>query len=490
MSNRGERGGGRGSGRFASFRDHDHTRGSLVLSITLLALPSILTSVGAQGSFQLIELWMLGELGPDALAAAGSTNQTLRQIVFLVVLGLTSGSQMLVARAVGMREPEQAAHLAGQTLVAGAGLWLLTATAGLFFAEPMVCTVTDDPTVIALGSGYIRVAFPFLITAIFTQLVTAILTGAGDTTTPMLVGLGVTPLALLGEWALGFGRFGLPALGVEGIAWGQGLGSAVGMIVLLLVLLRGRSRIHVRGEHLRPDRAQFRTLVGVAWQPAIHMIARTSIVVGFMALAGRLGRDVQAAYTIGLRVEMLPIMVAFPVANACATMVGQNLGAGSLERAWASIRVTYLVELALLWPCALSVFVFRDAIAAAFTNDPAVAALAAEYLLYSSIVLGFYGLYFASFRALQAAGDMRSPMLISVGVAAVGLPSGWWLATQSGLGPTGMWIANLGYAAVNCALTIGWLWVGRWARPHSASAAGAVNAADAPAATPASRDPR
>ena len=142
--------------------------------------------------------------------------------------------------------------------------------------------------------------------------------------------------------------------------------------------------------------------------------------------------------------------------------------------------MTYLVELALLWPCALAVFFFRDAIASAFTNDPAVAALASEYLLYSSIMLGFYGLYFASFRALQAAGDMVSPMLISVAVAAVGLPAGWWLATQTGLGATGMWIANLGYAAVNCTLTIGWLWLGRWARPHERATTPASPAPAAP----------
>lgn len=436
--------------------------------IALLSLPAVITSVGAQGTFQLVELRMLGDLGPDALAAAGSTNQTLRQIVFLLVLGLSSGSQMLVSRAIGMREPERAAELAGQALLAGVALWGLAAIAGLFFAEPMVRLITDDPAVVPLGAAYIQVAFPFLATAILGQIITAILSGAGDTTTPMLVSFLVTPLVLLGEWVLGFGVFGFPALGVEGIAWGQGLGSAVGMIILIAVLLRGRSRVHVGGEHLRFDAPRFRILLGVSWQPALHMIARTSIVVGFMALAGRLGGDVQAAYTIGLRVEMLPIMIAFPLANACATMVGQNLGAGSLERAWAAIRVTYVLEIVLLWPCALVMFWYRDAIAAAFTNDPAVATLAAEYLFYSSIVLGFYGLYFASFRALQAAGDMRSPMIISIGVAAVGLPAGWWLATESGLGATGMWIANLGYAATNCALTIGWLWTGRWARPHAA----------------------
>ena len=77
----------------------------------------------------------------------------------------------------------------------------------------------------------------------------------------------------------------------------------------------------------------------------------------------------------------------------------------------------------------------------------------------------FYGLYFVAFRTLQASGDMRSPMLFSVSVALLlGAPLGWYLATHSELGATGMWIANLVYAVVNTLLTVGWLLSGRWAR--------------------------
>jgi Na+-driven multidrug efflux pump len=67
---------------------------------------------------------------------------------------------------------------------------------------------------------------------------------------------------------------------------------------------------------------------------------------------------------------------------------------------------------------------------------------------------------------------MRSPMVISVSSAAlVGAPLGWWLATQSGLGATGMWIANLVYAVLNAVLMIGWLLRGGWARRFAAAAA-------------------
>jgi Na+-driven multidrug efflux pump len=107
------------------------------------------------------------------------------------------------------------------------------------------------------------------------------------------------------------------------------------------------------------------------------MVARSLMVMFFMIMAGRLGGKVQAAYTIGLRLEMLAIMLAFPIANACATLVGQNLGARNLERAWSAIWASSAVELAALWPLALAVFVFRHPLVALFV-DPEVAALAAS----------------------------------------------------------------------------------------------------------------
>ena len=103
-----------------------------------------------------------------------------------------------------------------------------------------------------------------------------------------------------------------------------------------------------------------------------------------------------------------------------------------------------------------------------FTNDPEVARIAAEYVTFSSTILAFYGLYFASFRALQAAGDMRIPMIISVSVAGgVGIPLALVLTQTADYGPTGMWIANLAYALVNAVLMVGWLLTGRWARHHA-----------------------
>jgi putative MATE family efflux protein len=446
-------------------RNRDHTNGSLLVSLVILSLPSLLTTVGGFGLFQLVDLRFLGQLGADAVAAAGATNQTLRQFFFLFVMGMSVASQMLIARFVGEGRIYAAEHVAGQTFLLGAALSAVCAGTGLLFAQPLVSLVARDAEVVALGVVYVRIALLLLFTTIFVQLGTSVLSGAGDTTTPMLVSLLITPVSIGAEWVLAFGHLGLPRLGIAGIAIGAALGGGVGLAALLWALSSGRCRVHIRRRHLVPDGAALRRILSLVWQPALHMLARTTIVFFFMWLAGLLGGKVQAAYTIGLRIELPAFMVAFTIANACATLVGQNLGAGRLDRSWRSIWVSYGVELSLLWPTAAALFLFRHELVAFFTDDPEVMRLAAELLVFSSVVMSFYGLYFVSFRALQASGDMNTPMLISVGAAVlVGAPLGYYLSTQTQLGATGMWIGNLAYSVTNAALMVGYLLTGRWAR--------------------------
>jgi len=454
----------------AFFRDRDHTRGNLLVSVLVLALPSILTMTFSFGLFQMLELSFLGRLGEHALAAAGSSDQVLRQGLMLLVMGMTVASQMMIARLVGSGLVDRAEHVAGQSFVLGAALGLVAALTGGLFPEALVRLIARDAEVIALATVYVRIVFLTFFVMISGQIFSTVLNGAGDTTTPMLTSFVVTPVSIFSQWALTFGHAGLPELGIAGIPLGAAIGGACGAAVSLYMLFSGRCRVHLRARHIVPDFPTLGRMLAMSWQPALHMVARSLMVMFFMIMAGRLGGKVQAAYTIGLRLEMLAIMLAFPIANACATLVGQNLGAKNVERAWSAIWASSAVELAALWPLALAVFVFRHPLVGLFVDDPEVAALAAEYLVYSSSILAFYGLYFVAFRTLQASGDMNSPMIISVSTAVlVGAPLGYWLATRTDLGATGMWIANLVYALLNAGLMVAWLLSGRWARRHAAA---------------------
>jgi putative MATE family efflux protein len=458
-----------GSSWLARLRDRDHTREGILGSLVVLALPSVLMGIFGGGLFQMFELRFLGELGADAVAAAGASNQILRQVVFLMTFGVTIAAQMWIAQQVGAGRVEAAEHAAGQSFLIGGVLSGIAAVAGGVFAEPLVAWVTGDPEVAALGVPYVRITFLTFSLFVASQVFGAVLLGAGDSTTPLLVNLVTTPVGIVAQWALAFGKLGMPALGISGIAWGAAMGGLSGLGISAWALLSGRCRVHLRRRHLRWDSAGVLRLLSLSWQPALHFLARSLIIMVFMWLAGRLGGAVQAAYTIGLRVEMLAIMVAFPLANACATLVGQNLGAGDVARAWRSIAVSSAVMAGILGPAAVAMNGFRFEIVGFFATDPAVTQASAGYLFYASLVLVLYGLYFVAFRTLQAAGDMNTPMWISLGTAVgVGVPMGAWLSADPELGATGMWVANAVYAALNAALMIGWMVRGRWARPAEA----------------------
>jgi Na+-driven multidrug efflux pump len=96
---------------------------------------------------------------------------------------------------------------------------------------------------------------------------------------------------------------------------------------------------------------------------------------------------------------------------------------------------------------------------------------ASEYLRYVSFILGFWGVYFVAFRTLQAAGDMITPMAISIVLAlGLGTPLAIYLSGRPEFGASGMWIANVVYSVANTLLMLGWLFTGRWARRSGAEA--------------------
>jgi len=385
-----------------------------------------------------------------------------------VAFGLSVAIQTMIALAVGRSRMEEAEHVAGQSFLVTAALALLSiGTVGLF--PEFFVSLIVNPDAVPVAATYARITMLFFGFNVFAQAANGVLVGSGDATTPMLIGLAQVPVAIFAEWTLAFGHLGLPALGVSGIAYGAAIGGAFACASSMGVLFGGRSRVHLRARHLVPDGAMIRRIASTAWQPALQMIARSAMIMVFMTLAGRIGSQVQAAYTIGLRIEMIAVMIAFPIANACATLVGQNLGANDAGRAWKAVRVAAAVEVGVLGPAALLLYHFRDAAVAIFTTDPAVAAEASNYLGYVSTILWFWGVYFVAFRTLQASGDMVTPMVISLVIAlGIGAPLAIWLSGQPEYGASGMWLASVVYSVLNTTLMLGWLMTGRWARRDAA----------------------
>jgi putative MATE family efflux protein len=352
-------------------------------------------------------------------------------------------------------------------VVLGIGFSVLIALVGVSFAPGMLHALNVSDAVHGLAVSYARWVFALNFGFVFLFLFNAILQGAGDSATPLVVSLVQSAVALVAEWVLIFGHLGLPALGTLGVVFGLAVGQLVSAAMALRVLFTGRSRVHLRRRHLVPDPAVLREIVGLSWPPALQMLGAFLVNVFFIRLVGGFGPEAQAAYAIGLRLSAVGPMLAFPVAGACAVLVGQALGSGNVPRAWRAVGVGIAVHVSVLWSIALAIAVFRRQIMSAFASDPGVIDIGSEMLVYQAGTFAAWAFFFVFLRTLQGAGDVAVPMLISLANSLLlTLPLGVWLSTPAGLdwGPTGVFAASFSGSLVATSATGAWLATGRWTR--------------------------
>jgi len=455
-----------------SWRDRDHTRGAIVMSLLVLALPGLASSVSAV-VFQLTDLTFISRLGEGPMASVVIVNQTLRQTFFMLLMGGSFGTQALIAGAVGAGRIDHAEHIAGQVIAVGAVISLCMMLVGGLFPEFLFSLPGPDPAFYEYGVPYLRLVFLLNFGVVGSIFFNAILTGAGDTTTPLFVMLFQTVVALSAEWILIFGNLGAPALGVRGVAIGIATGQIAAMVIGLSVLFGGRARVHLRRRHLVPDFAILGQIARLSWPPALQMMGAVATSFAFLRMAGEYGAAVQAAYAIGLRLGMIAPIVCLPLAGACATVVGQTLGAGNVPRAWRTLGVGLLVHGTVMMSFAACLLLFRGEILALFTSDPEVIRVGSEYLWYLGLSFTMWAFYFVFMRSLQGAGDVLVPMVISLSTTfLVTLPLAWTLTRHTSLGPTGIWIAQLAGSFVVTAGTSAWVATGRWTRRAARSQAG------------------
>ncbi|TDJ14305.1 MAG: MATE family efflux transporter [Deltaproteobacteria bacterium] len=456
----------------SGWRNRDHTRGSIIRSLLILSLPLMATSA-AGVVYQLTDLTFLSKLGKAQMASVIIVNQTVRQVVMMAAMGLCFGTQALIARAVGEGDIDRAERLAGQAVVIGLSFATLVAISGLLLADPLFSLSAPDESFYQYGVPYLKLVLALSYGLIFMQLFGAILGGAGDTTTPLLVMIFQVTLAIAGEWIFMFGHFGMPALGVKGVAVGMAIGQGVGIVIGVRVLFRGTSRLHLRLRHLVVDVSMMKEIGKLSWPPAIQMTVTILSTLAFLRLAGSFGENTQTAYAIGLRLGMIVPMLCFPLASACAILVGQALGAGNVTRAWRAIFSGLVIHGSLMWTFAIVAFFFRTQILDFFTDDPEVIEIGSEYLLYASGAFFLWAFFFVFLRSLQGAGDMLVPMLISVvSTLFFSVPLAYILSQHTDLGRTGLWIAFLASSFVSTVATGIRLASGRWTERAAASPAG------------------
>jgi putative MATE family efflux protein len=269
----------------------------------------------------------------------------------------------------------------------------------------------------------------------------ACLRGAGDTRTAMWVMAVVNVLNVVVAWTTINGSFGLPRMGVAGSALGATVGRAVGGLLVIGVLVKGRSGLKLDLRGWRIDWGLIRRVVRIGLPTGIEQVIMRLGMITFIRAIASMGTIAVAAHTVALRAESLSFMPGFGFAVAGTTLVGQGLGAGDPERAERSGYLTFQLAAMLMSAMGLAFVLLPTPLIALFTDDPAVIEMSIAPLRIVGFVQPLLAAAMVFPGNLRGAGDTRFPMYITgASVWAIRVPAAFVLGLVLGMGLSGAWL--------------------------------------------------
>jgi putative MATE family efflux protein len=309
----------------------DYTTGSLNRSILLLAIPMVLEMV-LESLFAVVDTAWVGRLGANAVATVGITESILA-LAFSIGLGLSLSTTAMVARRIGEKDPEDAAISAVQAILLGLLISLALGIPAGLAAPHLLRAMGASPAIVALGSGYARIALGGCGAIIMLFLNNAIFRGAGDAAIAMRL-LWVSNIAnLILDPCLIFGLGPFPHLGVTGAALATFTGRSIAVLYQFYRLMRGTERIHILPRHIYLNVPVLWRLLRVSLTGILQFAISNASWIGLVRIVALFGAASVAGYTVAVRVLIFFILPAWGLSNAAATLVGQNLAHRSLQHA-------------------------------------------------------------------------------------------------------------------------------------------------------------
>lgn len=421
--------------------EHDYTQGSIRSAIALLAVPMIL-ELSLESVFAVVDMFFVGRLGANAIAAVGLTELAIT-IVYSIAIGLSTAATAVVARRIGEKDPDGAAHAGMQSLLLALMITIVISTLGIFFAPEILHIMGASDEVVRDGAVFTRIMLGGSVVIILLFLINGIFRGAGDAAMAMksLWVASFLNIILCPCLINGYGPF--PELGLKGAAIATTIGRGMGVLYQCYHLYKGKGMIKVRLPHFKWDLPVIKTLVTVAWPATLQFVIQSGswIILGVL-VARTGGTQATAGYQIAIRNIVFFILPAWGLSNAAATLVGQNLGARQPERAEKSVMLTMQYNAIFMAAVTLFFLLFASPIIGIFTND-------AEVHRYGTLALQvigsgfiFYGIAMVTIQSLNGAGDSRTPTWINFfGFWLFQIPLAYLLSETFHYGPSGAFIA-------------------------------------------------
>jgi MATE family multidrug resistance protein len=402
-----------------------------------LAVPIVVVQLG-QMLMGVADTVMVGRVSPEAMAAIALGNLYFFGAA-IFGMGVLLALDPLVAQAVGAGDATGIARGVQRGLIMAVALSIL-ATGLLLPARPVLALLRQPDPVADIAATYARIAIlgmlPFYAFAALRQSLQAM-----QRLAPIVWAMVLANVANVGlNYALIFGKAGVPALGAIGVAWATAISRWL-MLAALVVWAWGTLRPQVLPWRrdtfaVRPLARMFAlgTPIGLQYELEYGVFAAVGIMMGWM------GTLQLAGHQVALNLASLLFMVPLGVSGAAAVLVGHAVGRGDAAQARRAALAAIACGIGFMTASAVALLTVPDLLAAIYTDDASVAALAATLIPIAGVFQVSDGIQVVSIGILRGLGDTRTPMLVNVlGFWLIGLPVSAVLGFRTSAGASGLW---------------------------------------------------
>ncbi|MEI7498054.1 MAG: MATE family efflux transporter [Candidatus Falkowbacteria bacterium] len=406
--------------------------------IAQIAIPS---SVGFLFNtlYNLVDTYYSGKISTEALAAV-SLSFPVFFIIIALGVGISTGATALIGNALGANQKTEARWYATQAVSFSFILSILITIVGLAIAPWLFTLLGASQTYLGLSLSYINVIFYGTVFFMANFILNAILTAGGDTKTYrnwLIVGFFLN--VVFDPWFM-YGGYGLPALGLAGVAWATVVIQAITAFALWFKVKKSEIFCTECFNMLKPKKFYFLELTKQGFPSSLNMM---TVAIGIFVITyfvGKFGHAAVAAYGIATRLDQLALLPSSGFNVATLTLVSQNNGAKLFDRVKKTITLGITYGLMVNTVSIIVIGLFARPLMQLFTSDQVVINTGVHYLYISILLYWAYGLLYITVSALQGLKYPQFAVFIGLYRQIIApIIIFWLLATVFGWGIYGIW---------------------------------------------------
>lgn len=436
----------------------DYTTISINKALLLLAVPMVI-EMFFESLFALADAYFVAKyVGTNGMATVGLTESVLT-IIYSLAWGISTAATAIIARKIGEKKPIDASKALMQIINISGGIGIILGIIGFTFSEQILRLMGGSDQLIKEGLGYTQIQFLSAPIIMLLFSLGGALRGAGNAKLAMNAMI----IANVINIALDYLFVPVMGMGVEGAAIATIIGRSIGVGIQLSVFFTNNINLKLKLKNWFADWLLIFEILKISAGSAGQFIIQSASWVFLIRILSDFGSEVVAGYTIAIRIIIFTILPSWGLANAAATLVGQNLGANQPERAAKSAWRAAFFNMAFLGVVAILFFIFARPLVGVFDKNPVVMETGIECLKILCAGYIFFGFGMVMTQAINGSGDTKTPTILNIiGFWLLQIPIAYFLAIKLDWKQTGVFWAVVISESILAVLAIIYFKTSRW----------------------------